>query len=282
MARLAHINKRIRAKLAELDDDRAEREHARNLIGRIDVRIDVLEDELARVRRRIQRRRATIAEVKEDLDQVDDVPEDGDAEEEAELRALLDRLSGEYDEAITTRDRILNRLDRLQDKNRRARFALQQAVDEYEDDRQALKRLRDRRRRIEEAKDRPSPNFDWAEFDCKDGTPLPEESKPAVKHWCLTVGEPVRAKFGSVHINSAFRHRVYNARIGGESNSVHIYDFPGRDFKAAAVAFSGERGTPADWYAFTAGKADGRGRYATFHHADNRNRIGWPDAVWSG
>lgn len=278
--RLAQVNKRIRAKLAELDDDRAEREHARNLIGRIDARTDVLEDELRRARKRLQRRRTAIREVREHLDRLESESPGRDTEEEAELRALLDRLSGEFDEAITTRDRILNRLDRLQDKRDDARVALRKAIDESEDDRQALKRLRERRKRIKEARDRPSPNFDWAEFDCKDGTPLPEKSKPAVRHWCQTIGEPVRARFGSVHINSAFRHRAYNARIGGEDNSVHIYDFPGRDFKAVAVDFSCERGTPADWFAFTAGKADGRGRYNTFHHADTRNRIGWPDASW--
>jgi hypothetical protein len=66
---------------------------------------------------------------------------------------------------------------------------------------------------------------------------------------------------------------------GGEPNSVHIYDYPGRNFAADITC---ETGSPAEWYAFTAGKADGRGIYSTFHHADNRGRIPWPDATWSG
>jgi hypothetical protein len=70
--------------------------------------------------------------------------------------------------------------------------------------------------------------------------------------------------------------------VGGEPNSVHIYDYPGRNFAAVAVDITCETGSPEEWYAFTAGKANGRGIYATFHHADNRSRIGWSDATWSG
>jgi hypothetical protein len=92
----------------------------------------------------------------------------------------------------------------------------------------------------------------------------------------------LRKSFGAVHINSGYRPTAYNASVGGEPNSVHIYDYPGRNFLAVAADITCENGSPADWYAFTAGKADGRGTYATFHHADTRSRIGWPDATWTG
>lgn len=283
--RLEKLNRRIKAKLAELKDDEAERRQAAAVLARKEARIDDLREELRKVRKRIQRRRDAIAEVIADLEDVEASTPDEDTAEEVDLRAQRDQLAGEIEEAIATRERLLDRLDRLKDKHEDARQALEEIVAESKDDRDALERMRARRKRIQDAReknDRPSPNFDWAEFDCNDGTPLPEASKPAVRHWCQTVGEPVRAQYGRVRINSAFRPEDYNARIGGEDNSVHIYNLPGRDHKAAAVDFSCERGTPADWYAFTAGKADGRGLYNTFHHTDSRNRIGWPDATWRG
>lgn len=283
--KIKEINRRIRVKLKKLESDREERQQARQVLHRVENRVTVLREELVKVRRRIQRRRSAIIEVQQDLKQLESETPDEDTEDEVELRHLLDQLSGELEEALATRDRLLDRLDVLQEKQTDAKQALEEAVAESAEDREALQRLRQRRRRALEARkrnDQPSPNFDWAEFDCNDGIQLPEASKPAVRDWCQRVGEPVRAQYGSVHINSAFRHRAYNKSIGGEDNSVHIYDFPGRDYRAVAVDFRCERGTPLDWYTFTASKADGRGRYATFHHADTRNRIGWPDATWSG
>lgn len=284
-SRLAQVNTRIKAKLAELADDRDERARAHRLIARRETRIEELREELARTRKRINRRRVAVAEVRADLEELQASTPDEDTEGEAQLQARLDELAGQLEEALSDRDRILDRLDRLADDVLDAKKVLQDAVEESAEDRDALRRLRARRKRIIEARarnDRPSENFDWAEFDCNDGTSLPEQSKPAVRDWCQRIGEPVRARFGSVHINSGFRHRAYNARIGGEDNSVHIYDYPGRDYKAVAVDFRCARGTPADWYAFTAGKADGRGLYNTFHHADSRGRIGWRDATWRG
>lgn len=285
MSRLAQINARIKAKLRELDDDRADRERAAKLVASLDARAEDIAAELTRARQRLNRRREALAEVRQDLEDANAATPDADTDEEAELAARRDELAGEIEEAVALRDRLLSRLDRLQDKQDAAKAALKKVLDESAEDREALARLRERRKRAQEQaaqNDRPSPNFTWAEFDCNDGTPLPQQSKPAVRHWCQTVGELVRARYGSVHINSAFRHRAYNARIGGEDNSVHIYDFPGREFKAVAVDFSCAKGSPPEWYSFTSGKADGRGLYATFHHADTRNRIGWPDATWRG
>lgn len=282
MGKLTELNKRIQAKLDELEDDKEERERARHAVHRKDARAAELLDELRQARKRLKRRRDVLQELRSDLDEAAKETPDEDTAEEERLRARLDRLAGEYEEQVATRDRLLVRLDRLRETRSDAREALSQALAESEEDREAIARMRARRKRIQERRDKPSPNFDFGEFDCNDGTPLPLESEPAVRDWCMRIGEPVRARFGSVHINSGFRHAAYNARIGGEPASVHIYDYPGRDFKAVAGDFTCERGTPAEWYAFTFEKADGRGRYATFHHADTRNRIGWQDATWSG
>lgn len=127
-----------------------------------------------------------------------------------------------------------------------------------------------------------SPNFVRAEFDCRDGTRVPEAAIPALKALCQDVLEPQRARFGTVRINSGYRTPTYNDSIGGEPNSCHLmmHGHPA-PYVAAADHVCGS-GSASDWYAATSGKADGRGRYSNFHHADNRNRIGWADATWSG
>lgn len=143
-------------------------------------------------------------------------------------------------------------------------------------------------RKIERAanrrKDYASKNFRYSEFDCNNGQKIPEASKPAVREWCRRIGEPARAKFGPVGITSGFRPSAYNASIGGATNSVHIWDYPGRECKAVAVDWYAASGGPRDWYDFAEGKADGRGYYPNsgFTHSDTRNNIGWPDATWSG
>lgn len=280
------LNDRIKAKLEELNDDREERKSARERVHRVDLRVDEVKEELAKARRRIRRRAAVLEELRDDLERLNAETPDEDTAEEQELGARLDELAGEYEEAVAVRDRLLDRLDRLREKQADAQEALDAAVAESEEDRKALERMRARRKRIRERREqregKPSEHFDYAEFDCNDGTPLPKQSEPAVKDWCQRIGEPLRAKFGAVHVNSGFRHRDYNARVGGESASIHIYDYGGRDYKTVAVDVTCERGTPREWYDFTAGKADGRGLYGTFHHADTRSRIGWPPATWSG
>lgn len=283
-AKALALKERVKSKLAELDDDRDERDQARRKVHRIDLRIEEIQGELRKARRRVRRREAILDELRADLDALDAVAPEEDTPEEQELRARLDGLAGEYEEAVAVRDRLLDRLDQLKEKQAEAQRALDAAVAESADDKAALERMRERRSRIRERRKqregRPSEHFDYNEFDCNDGTPLPKQSEAAVKDWCQRIGEPLRAQFGSVHVNSGFRHRAYNAQVGGEDESMHIYDFPGRDFKTVAVDVTCERGTPGEWYEFTAGKADGRGRYSTFHHADTRNRIGMPDAVW--
>jgi hypothetical protein len=301
-ANVAEINERIEAKLSDLKRGGAETERARKTVSRVEVRIDELRDELKQVRRTLDRRRAAVKEVREDLHVAELEAEiqrswgtpgevlegmvegdvEGSPEQISRLGSRLDSLSGLIEEGIATRDRLLDRLDQLRERRAEAEGALKEAISERDDDRRALERMRARRRRIKERQDRPSPHFAYGEFDCRNGQELPKGAEEAVKDWCRRIGEPLRERFGPVHINSAYRPAAYNASIGGELNSIHIYDYSGRKFRAVAVDITCERGSPEDWYAFTAGKADGRGLYATFHHADTRGRIGWSDATWQG
>jgi hypothetical protein len=299
---VAEMNERIEEKLKDLKRDRAERERAQRIVRNVDARVDEVREELKRTRRVLDRRRAVAREVREDLgvaeleEEIDrlralvgEVPEgqvEGDVEVEdeevARLGARLDDLSGLIEEGMATRDRLLDKLDRLRDRDAEAERALGEAINERDEDREALERMRARRQKIKDRMDRPSPHFAYAEFDCRNGQELPKAAEPAVKEWCKRIGEPLRERFGPVHINSGYRPAAYNASINGEPNSIHIYDYPGRNFRAVAADVTCDSGSPTEWYAFTAGKADGRGVYATFIHADTRGLIGWGDATWSG
>lgn len=124
-----------------------------------------------------------------------------------------------------------------------------------------------------------SAHFALEEFHCRDGTPVPRAAYPALRAWCQSIGEHLRAHYGPVHVNSAYRHAAYNASIGGASDSVHVYE---RHPNAVAVDFTCERGRPSDWAAKIENLTDGLGRYASFIHADNRSRIGWARSRWSG
>ena len=297
---VAEINEQIKAKLKELKGGEARTRRAQKTVSKVDAKVNELREELKQMRLELDGRRSALKEIREDLHvaeleeeverlriAVGEAPEDqvdtdnGD-EQVTQLRANLDSLSGLIEEGLATRDRLLDRLDRLREREAEAEAALDEAVKEREEDRVALERMRERRNKIKSRTDRPSAHFAYAEFDCRNGQKLPEGAEPAVKDWCERIGEPLRKKFGAVHINSGYRPADYNASVGGEPNSVHIYDFPGRNFAAVAVDVTCETGTPAEWYAFTDGKADGRGVYATFHHADNRGRIPWSAATWSG
>jgi Peptidase M15 len=299
---VAELNERIEEKLKDLKRDRADKERAQRVVSRIDARVDELREELKQTRRVLDRHRKVAKEVSEALGVaeleaeierlralVGEAPEgeaQGDAEikdeQVARLGSRLDDLAGLIEEGVATRDRLLDRLDRLRERDAEAEKALGEAINERADDREALERMRARRKKINERKDRPSDHFAFAEFDCRNGQELPKAAEDAVKEWCKRIGEPLRKRFGAVHINSGFRPSAYNASVNGEPNSIHIYDYPGRNFRAVAADFTCEKGTPADWYAFIAGKADGRGIYSTFIHADTRGQIGWGDATWSG
>ena len=132
---------------------------------------------------------------------------------------------------------------------------------------------------------RPSPNFSYAEFNTKDGTPVPKAAYKGLDHLCQTYLEPLRKKFGPISITSGYRHSRYNAAVGGVSNSVHIYDFPGRDGSAVAADIVCARGNPAEWGAFLDSLgAAGVGIYPRhgFVHVDSRDRMGWPQSRWTG
>ena len=123
---------------------------------------------------------------------------------------------------------------------------------------------------------RLSKHFTVEEFDCRDGTRVAPREYRGLTRLCRLYLEPLRAKYGSVHVNSGFRTRAYNARIGGAPDSYHIYNIhDGRD-QAADITCA--RGTPRDWWgtlnAIRQNKRGGKGGlglYNSFVHVDLRD-----------
>ncbi len=65
-------------------------------------------------------------------------------------------------------------------------------------------------------------NFNLSEFNCNDGTKVPEELIPTVQKLANQL-QVLRDFIGKpIHINSAYRHEIYNKLIGGSSRSQHI------------------------------------------------------------
>jgi uncharacterized protein YcbK (DUF882 family) len=129
-------------------------------------------------------------------------------------------------------------------------------------------------------------NFNLAEFHTHDGTEVPERYEAAVERLCRLVLEPMRRLYGPCRVVSGYRHRAYNARIGGARQSYHIYDDHHPTEVAADITF--RRGNPTLWRA-TANtlllaryrRRGGLGRYirGNFLHVDTRRGAG---GRWEG
>ena len=84
-----------------------------------------------------------------------------------------------------------------------------------------------------------------------------------------------------ISVTSGFRTPTYNDSIGGATNSVHIYS---SHPEAVAVDHVSSTHAASEIQQFHDANThpDGMGFYAGFTHVDNRNRIGWGDARWTG
>jgi hypothetical protein len=123
-------------------------------------------------------------------------------------------------------------------------------------------------------------NFHVSEFHCRDGTPVPQAAIPALKVHCADILEPMRRRHGAVVITGPYRHRAYNASIGGASGSYHIYD-EHPDAPATDVACG--KGNVWQWAASAAeftSKPAGIGTYPNsgFVHIDRRGH----HSRWTG
>ena len=123
---------------------------------------------------------------------------------------------------------------------------------------------------------RLSKHFTVEEFDCRDGTKVPEKYYRGLMQLCRLYLEPLRTRYGRVRINSGYRTRAYNARIGGASRSYHIYT--DHDAFDVAADITCATGTPRKWHAtlnaIRRNKRQGKGGlglYGSFVHVDTRD-----------
>ena len=91
-------------------------------------------------------------------------------------------------------------------------------------------------------------HFNAEEFDCNDGTKVPEKYEPQLRKLCEWYLEPLREKFGPCLVHSGFRTEAWNKHVGGARSSYHLYlSRRPRHGVAADVEFA--RGTVAEWHA---------------------------------
>lgn len=114
-------------------------------------------------------------------------------------------------------------------------------------------------------------NFKLEEFNCKDGTAVPDKYIPNVLRVARNL-QVLRDQLAEpIHINSAYRTRSYNKSVGGASASQHL--------TANAADIRVKNKTPKQLSAIvesliTAGKLEfkGLGIYPTFIHVDCRQK----------
>ena len=89
-------------------------------------------------------------------------------------------------------------------------------------------------------------HFHSREFDCRDGTPVPEKYYGALEKLCRKYLEPMRKEFGPCTVVSGFRTKKHNAKVGGASRSFHRYKLRLPKYGVAAdVRF--KNGSVMDW-----------------------------------
>ena len=134
------------------------------------------------------------------------------------------------------------------------------------------KRIQIVAKRIERKKDSRNDltkDFSMAEFDCNNGTECPEYMRPHLKDLCERHLQPLRNSGGSVHVNSGYRTTAYNAAVGGETNSYHVYTYRKKSPAVDHVQAGRAASSVAAWHD-SHDSFDGMGRYASFTHGDDR------------
>ena len=121
-----------------------------------------------------------------------------------------------------------------------------------------------------------SKDFSMYEFDCHDGTQVPDQYKTNVLRLVNEVLQPLRDITGSpIHVHSGYRTVSYNRACGGVARSQHLVA------KAADLSIDGMEPDDVNKLAFgfmaarhTFYKSGGGvGWYNTFTHVDIRDGI---------
>jgi uncharacterized protein YcbK (DUF882 family) len=129
---------------------------------------------------------------------------------------------------------------------------------------------------VARTRQRLSKHFVVEEFDCKDGTKVQKRDYNGLKYLCRIYLEPMRARYGPIKIMSGFRSARHNKKVGGASNSYHVYTM--HDGNDQAVDIICARGNPRQWHStlnwlrkHRRGGRGGLGLYSSFCHIDLRD-----------
>jgi len=229
-----------------------------------------------------------LKEERQERDHLQDKRKDLKKELDAEIAA---DEKGEGEKTEEWEERIESRRDELADMIDSCEARINRLVERMVESGKDLKALKERdatlekqiaivTKRIERKKDKANDltkDFSMAEFDCNDGTPVPEYMRPHLKDLCERHLQPLRNSGGAVHINSGYRTTAYNARIGGASNSYHVYTYRKKAPAVDHVQSGRSPSAVASWHD-AHDSFDGMGRYSSFTHGDDR---GYPSR-WTG
>jgi uncharacterized protein YcbK (DUF882 family) len=205
-------------------------------------------------------------ELKEDLEKEIAADEQGEGDKPEEWEDWVETRRDELADMIDSCEARMNRLAERMVKSKQDLSALTAK------DKQLEQRIALVTRRIERKADKSNDltkDFSMAEFDCNNGTPVPEYMRPHLKDLCERHLQPLRDAGGTVNINSGYRTTAYNAAIGGASNSYHVYTYRKKAPAVDHTQSGRSAGEVANWHD-AHDKFDGMGRYSSFCHGDDR------------
>jgi len=114
-----------------------------------------------------------------------------------------------------------------------------------------------------------SKNFDWKEFESKDGAIMPEDIKKNIQALVKDL-EVIRSALGKpMKISSGYRSPAQNEKVGGKSQSYHMKGMA-VDFYVPTLTTKQIRDVIETLISQGKIKQGGLGNYPTWVHYDNR------------
>jgi uncharacterized protein YcbK (DUF882 family) len=114
-----------------------------------------------------------------------------------------------------------------------------------------------------------SKNFDWKEFESKDGAVMPEDIKKNIQALVKDL-EVIRSALGKpMRISSGYRSPAQNEKVGGKSQSYHMKGMA-VDFYVPTLTTKQIRDVIETLISQGKIKQGGLGTYPTWVHYDNR------------
>lgn len=113
-----------------------------------------------------------------------------------------------------------------------------------------------------------SHNFDRSEFDCHDGTEVPDIYLNNLQELVDGVCQPIRERAGPLAVISGWRSQEWNRRVGGAKKSTHL-DAAGVDLRPMSISVAELHALIlVMWGAKALPKLGGVGQYQTWIHVD--------------